>query len=130
MMGKAHPEKGFISLLILMVLVFLSWKGFQAFYKTASYERMVRYETQRIKAACWADSGLEWAEAAIEQNPAWPGGTRQYAGGEIVIQVKKTGQVYTITSSSKIDKTVQKKYGNYLLTEESLVLIRSGELYE
>jgi len=129
-MGKAHPDKGFISLFILLVLVFLSWKGFLAFYKAGSYERMVRYETQRIKAACWADSGLEWAEAALKQNPAWPGGTRQFAGGEIVIQVKKTGQVYTITSGCKIEKTVQKKYGTYLLVEESLVLIRSGELYD
>lgn len=128
--SSVYEQKGFVSLLVLLVLVFLSWKGFVVFYKVSSYERITRYEAQRIEASCAADSGLEWAEANLKRNPAWQGGSRHFAGGEITVEVVKKDQIYTVTSSSRQERTVQKKYGSYLQTGESLVLIRYGERYD
>jgi hypothetical protein len=126
-----HRERGLVSLLILLVIVFISWKGTTVFYKVSSLERMTRYEAQMMKAAFSADSGLEWAKASLKKDPAWEGGSKGFGGGLIVVEVERRDKGIRILASAQIGETCQNRYGEYVAEEDgSLTLIRYGEFYD
>jgi hypothetical protein len=123
-------EKGFVSLLILLVFVFLSWKSFQTFYKVESYERMVRLEAEKVKASYVAESGFGWALSMLKQDPLWAGGTRQMAGGIVEVVIQRDTQRYTIVAKAQMDNVVQKRCGEYRQENGELSLIAYRELYD
>ncbi len=126
-----HRQRGLVSLLILLVIVFICWKGTTVFYKVSSLERMTRYEAQMMKAALSADSGLEWAKATLKKDPSWEGGTKDFAGGFIVVEVKRKDEGIRILASAQIGETSQIRYGEYAMKEDgSLTLINYGDLYD
>ncbi|NLI91856.1 MAG: hypothetical protein GX434_06490 [Peptococcaceae bacterium] len=130
-MNKYFYEHGFVSLLIILVLAFLSWQGISVFAKTSSNERIARYEAQKLKAAYAADSGLEYAKSLLKQDPFWNGGIREFAGGRITIGVVRTVKEYTITARAEIGNSVQVRYGKFLRGEDnSLLPTEYGELYQ
>lgn len=128
---RLNFEKGFVSLLILLVIIFLSWIGVEAFYKTSSQERIIRYEAQRIKASFLADNGLEWARASLTKDPSWEGGTKLFCNGKVEVKVEKEEQAYKIISRSKSDGAVQVRYGFLSQGDDGVfVLISYGELFD
>ena len=123
-------DKGFISLLILFVIFFLSWIGFQAFYKASSQERIVRYEAEKVKAIFLSDSGLEWAKASLIKNPTWKGGVRQFNNGKIKVEIIKNNQSYRVISRSESENAVQNRYGEFIEDNNKGLILKSyGELF-
>ncbi len=124
-------EKGFVSLLILLVIIFLSWIGFEAFYKISSQERIIRYEAQRINASFLADNGLEWARALLTKDPTWEGGTKLFRNGKVEVEVEKEEQDYKVTSRSKSAGVIQVRYSSFSQGDNGVfVLISYRELFD
>ncbi len=129
-MSTARIDKGFVSLLMLMIITFLSGVGYVSYYKASSEEKMIRYEAHRIKAVYLADSGLEWAMSSISKDPSWEGGSKLFGDGKIEVTVEKNSQGYKVISRSKYNETSQSRYG-YLIADSNggLVLSGYGEQY-
>ncbi|HHV63645.1 MAG TPA: hypothetical protein GXX46_00990 [Peptococcaceae bacterium] len=130
---SCHGERGYVSLLILLVLFFLSSVGYEVLAKAGSQERIIRYEAQRVKALYLADSGLEWARSQLAQDPSWPGGLKVLNSGKIEVEVSKKDdeEEYTIYSRSQCEGAIQGRYGVLAWDEKGvLVLLRYGELFE
>lgn len=124
-------SKGFISLLILLVMVFLSWAGYEVLSKASSQERIVRLEEQRIKALYLADSGLEWANAQLTEDPGWNGGQKQFREGKVKVEVQRNPQGFTVITKADSGKAVQKRYGFFSEQENGILVLKSyGELHE
>jgi len=128
MSGKTI-EKGFVSLLMLMVITFLSLAGLSGFYRACSQERMIRYEAQRIKTAYLADSGLEWAMASLSKDPSWKGGKISCGGGEIEVVTVRNTKDFLVTSRAEINGTKQGRYGEISVDDGKYVLCGYGELF-
>lgn len=127
---RLKVEKGFISLLILLVVISLSWIGLGLFYQVSSQERIVRYEAQKIKALFLADSGLEWARHTLDKDPAWQGGNKLFHTGEVKVEVIKKDQEYRVISRAQADRSVQRRYGDFARADNGmLVLISYGEMF-
>lgn len=123
-------NQGFVSVLVLIVIIALSWTSTQSFLKAGAFERMVRYEAQRNKAGVLADSGLEWAMAALSKDPGWMGGTKVLPTGKVEVTVVKTDSNYTVNTRSEIGGAVQKRYGMLERSEDGGVTLQGyGELY-
>lgn len=130
-MSKLRTEKGFVSLLVLLLIAFLSWIGFEVFYKVSSQERIVRYEAQKIKAIFIADSGLEWAKASLTKDPDWKGGTKIFTDGEVKVEIIKNVQGYRVIARSQSENTVQCRFGDFIdEIDKGLTLVSYGELFQ
>jgi len=130
-MKRLQEEMGFVSVLILLVIAFLSWQGFLVFTQVDANTRMVQYEAQRIKTAYAADAGLEYAKGFLRQDPFWKGGMMSFAGGAVDIVVVRKDAGYRITSRAQIGNTVQKRFAEYEGGEQdNLILNDYGELYD
>jgi hypothetical protein len=130
-MRKFFRDRGFVSLLILLVLVFLSWQGIVVWIKAGANERMARYEAAKTQASFAADGGLEYAKACLRDDPDWPGGSRELAGGRVTVDVRRSDQDYDITSKAEIGSSVQIKHGIYARKEDGNLLLKTyEELYQ
>lgn len=117
-------------MLVLLVIIFLSWIGFQVFCQVSSQERMVRTEAQRMKAVYLADSGLQWARFSLARDPAWRGGLKLLKNGKIEVEVEKEGQEYKVLSKSESAGTFQARYGIFFQDDKGIFVLKSyGELF-
>ncbi|RNC29286.1 MAG: hypothetical protein AWM53_00639 [Candidatus Dichloromethanomonas elyunquensis] len=124
-------NKGFVSLFILLILVFFSWQGISVFVKASSNERMARLEAQKLKASYAADSGLAYAKAVLRTDPEWNGGTKELTEGLIIIEVQQEEKEYTVSSRAQIGNSTQIRYGKYVSGEDgALILKEYGEMYQ
>ncbi|MGI6449528.1 MAG: hypothetical protein ACOX3R_04270 [Desulfitobacteriia bacterium] len=131
LLGVRGPNaEGYVSLLLLLVLIFLSWIGSEALWKSGSEERIVRYEAQRMKASYLADSGLEWARSELVKDPFWRGGVKVFRSGRVEVDVSASEEEYTIISRSACDQAVQGRSAVLGFDENGvLVLFKYGELF-
>lgn len=130
-MALLKKDLGFISLLILLILVFLSWQGLQFYYKLYASEKMTRYEAERVKATFLADSGLEWGKYNLDQNTTWSGGSKTMTEGRIDVTVTQSNQEYRIVALAQVNSCIHKVYGVFQeMSDGNLHLIRYGELYD
>lgn len=106
-------QRGFVSLLILLVLTFLCWQGFTVFVKVDARAKMVQSEAQVIRASYAADSGLEYAKVFLKHDPTWKKAKLPLSGGEVTITVLERGLGFRITARAQIGKTVQMRYADY-----------------
>ncbi|NLP43689.1 MAG: hypothetical protein GX351_03585 [Peptococcaceae bacterium] len=127
-MFRLNSDKGYVSLLMLIVIVFLAGIGFNALYKANSQEKIIRYEADKVKAVFLADSGLEWAKASLLEDREWQGGTRFFTNGSIQVEAKKTTEGYCVMSVAQTGGARQIRYGDFIEKEDDLVLIRYREL--
>ncbi|UWG99358.1 hypothetical protein LPY66_12495 [Dehalobacter sp. DCM] len=128
---KANQERGFISLLVLLVTFFLSWIGMMTFMKVSSQERIVQYEAIKTQVAYAADSGLEIAEAQLSANTKWTGGVYDVADCEVCVCVEPQSEQFYITVSAQTRNVRQCRYGTLISNQEGeYVLSNYGILYE
>jgi len=127
-MFRLSSDKGFVSLFLLMVIVFLAGIGSIGFYKVNSQEKIARYEAERVKAVFLADSGLEWAKASLVEDREWQGGTKFLTSGMIQVEVKKNSEGYSVQSMGRTLGAMQVRYGDFIERDDDLILIRYQEL--
>lgn len=123
-------NNGYVSLLVLLVVIVLSWNGWEAFSKVHSQERMVDGEAWKMKAVFLADSGLEWAKSSLAEDPEWSGGVKVFDDGQVRVQAVKLGNAYRVIARGEAGEAGQKRFG--VLEPDSqgiLRLIRYEELY-
>lgn len=128
-MEIVKKEKGFISLLVLLVLAVLFWKGSILFYKVGSQERMVVYESQKTRARILADSGLEWAKSALEADSSWTGGYKSMATGVLEVTVIPVPKGYSITCRTEAGRARHSLSAEFVCENGCLVLESYKELY-
>ncbi len=123
-------DKGFVSLLILIILSALLWTGTLAFTKINSQERIIVYEGQKTKAMFLANSGLEWAKDNLTIDSSWGGGDISFVTGEIRVDVQIIPEGFRVTSRAESGRARHSVYGELVEDDDNnLILAKYGELY-
>jgi len=128
-MKEVKKEKGFISLLVLMVMAALLFTGTLVFYKVGSQERIAIYESQKIRARTLADSGLEWAKSALRADSSWSGGYKPMATGTLEVTVKPVPEGYTVICRTEAGRARHVVSGEFVREKDCLILISYREMY-
>lgn len=125
-----HSQRGFVTLLMLLVLAFLTAQVFMLFIKVETRAKMVQYEAQQIKASYAADSGLEYARALLDKDTFWEEVVFPLSGGEVKIVLIEKAPGYRVTAKAQIGKIVQIRYVDYVQSEGKWLMKDYGELYD
>jgi len=120
--SSQHRSRGYISLLILLLLTTLSGLGMEVYMKANAENRMVRRLAQTTQAVYVAEGGIEWAKAHLLVNSELRQGSLSLATGhvDIVIELSKGGYKVTAEGRSglavrKIEQIVQLDNGKWVM---------------
>ncbi|HVJ48894.1 hypothetical protein [Desulfitobacterium sp.] len=94
-------EKGFATLLILLLFSAFATFGLEAYLKAQSENRMAKREALSRQAVYASEGGLEWAKSELIINPVFTGGKRTIGEGTVVIKVTVGEGGYWVTSDAQ-----------------------------
>lgn len=120
-------NKGFVTLLVMFVLIILSGIGWELYSKVNTHQRNVFHEAQKLQAAYLADSGLEWARYSLDRDPAWVGGTKKFRDGQVRVEVKTGNMGYQVSSRAEVGITVQKRSGVFASDANGVLMLTHYE---
>lgn len=92
--------QGFISLVILILLVILSAVGMEGYLKANEENQMVRRETQSRQALYAAEGGVEWAKGCLRDQPGVREGQFNLETGRVQVVIEASGGDYKVTSEA------------------------------
>ena len=95
-----HRARGYVSLLILILLTTISGLGLEGYLKANAENRMVRREAQSKQALYVAEGGIEWAKAHLMVNPGLRSGSLSLDTGQVDIVIEASGGGYSVTAES------------------------------
>ncbi len=101
---------GYVSLLVLLIIAFMSYHSAKALTQTASLERMVTLEAHKTKAWYLADSGIELATFSLQADRGWQGENLNLATGQLSVRIVRDTGVYKITSNGRSGNASQTRY--------------------
>lgn len=117
-------ERGFVTLLILILMTTLSAYGLEMYLKAHLENKMVRREVNSRQAVYAAEGGIEWAKAKVVGDPAFPGGARMIGEGTVDVQVTAIEGGYKVTSIAqyglakrRLEVDLKKKSEQWVITE-------------
>lgn len=99
---------GYVSLLILLLLMTLSGLGMEGYLKANAENRMVRRVVQSQQALYVAEGGIEWAKAHLLVNSELRQGTLTLATGRVNIKIVLSEGGYKVTAEGKSGLAVRK----------------------
>ena len=107
-MTGEHKSMGYVSLLILLLLMTLSGLGMEGYLKANAENRMVRRAAQSQQALYVAEGGIEWAKAHLLVNSELRQGTLTLTTGRVNIKIVLCEGGYKVTSEGKSGLAVRK----------------------
>ena len=103
-----REEAGFVTLLVLLLMVTLAASGLQIYVKASTADRIARREAQSRQAVYFAEGGIEWAKGQLLIDPGWTGGSIPVGGGHVQVTVNSSGSGYQVTASAQAGLAVRK----------------------
>lgn len=123
-------EKGFASVLILILFATFSAFGLEAYLKAQTENRMAKREGISRQAIYTAEGGIEWSKAELLADPLFAGGRHQIGEGETDIQVTVGEGGYWVTSDAQYGLAHRKLKVFLQLDQGRWVMSQYQELYQ
>ncbi|HWQ41033.1 MAG TPA: hypothetical protein VN456_03260 [Desulfosporosinus sp.] len=121
-MANRHSATGYVSLLILILLMTFSGLGMEGYLKASVENRMVRRVAQSRQALYVAEGGIEWAKGHLLANSELRRGSLSLATGsvDVVIEVSEGGYIVTSEGHSglavrKIEEILELDAGKWVM---------------
>ncbi|AFQ43022.1 hypothetical protein Desmer_0998 [Desulfosporosinus meridiei DSM 13257] len=125
-----HNSRGYVSLLILLLLTLLAGLGMESYLKSNTENRMVKREVQSRQALYLAEGGVEWAKAHLTTNPDLRKGSLSLDNGQVDVQIELSGGDYKVTSKGLSGLAVRKIEEHLELVNDSWVSKSYQELHQ
>lgn len=94
-------EKGFATVLILLLFATFTAFGLEMYLKAQTENRMVKREVLSRQAVYVSEGGLEWAKSELIKDPLFSGGKRTLGEGTVVVNVTVGEGGYWVTSDAQ-----------------------------
>jgi hypothetical protein len=94
-------EKGFATVLILLLFATFSALGLEAYLKAQTENKMAKRESLSRQAVYASEGGLEWAKSELIKVPMFTGGKRSIGEGTVIIHVTTGEGGYWVTSDAQ-----------------------------
>lgn len=94
-------DKGFATVLILLLFATFSAFGFEAYLKAQTENKMAKREALSRQAVYISEGGLEWAKSELIKDPMFTGGTRPLGEGSVNVQILVEEGGYWVTSDAQ-----------------------------
>ncbi|XWX60760.1 hypothetical protein AusDCA_0871 [Desulfitobacterium sp. AusDCA] len=123
-------EKGFASVLILILFATFSAFGLEAYLKAQTENRMAKREAISRQALYTAEGGIEWVKAELLTDPLFAGGRHRIGEGEAEINVTLGEGGYWVTSDAQYGLAHRKLKVFLQLDQGRWVMSQYQELYQ
>lgn len=123
-------QRGFATVLILLLFAAFSAFGLEAYLKAQTENRMAKREALSRQAVYAAEGGLEWVKSELKKDPLFIGGRRTIGEGRVETQVTVGEGGYWVTSEAQVGLTRRKIQVFLHLDQERWVISQYQELYQ
>lgn len=101
-------NKGFTTLLVLILLSFIAGSGIDAHIRAGGVNRIVHREIQSRQALYAAEGGLEWAKYQLAMGGLEGKKTLEYGQGQVSISLERDKEGCWVTAEGKVGSSVRK----------------------
>lgn len=127
---SSSMEKGFATVLVLILFATFSVLGLEIYLKAQAENRMSKREALSRQAVYISEGGLEWAKSELIKDPLFTGGERTLGEGTVVINVTSGEGGYLVTSDAHTGLARRKIQAFLYRDKDRWIITQYQEIYQ